>query len=61
MKKIFLCIKYLFWPQHLTGLQLVRDLCGGKLQGDFVGSTEIKFIPNQLRDGEFVADTKTAG
>lgn len=45
----------------MTGLQLVRDLCGGKLQGDFVGSTEIKFVPGRLKEGEFLADTKTAG
>lgn len=52
---------YMFRPQHMTGLRLVRDLCGARLQGDSVGSTEIKFVPGRLREGEFSADTKTAG
>jgi len=47
--------------QHLTGLTLVRDLAGGKLDGGEFGSVEVSFIPGQLRSGEFSADTKTAG
>jgi RNA 3'-terminal phosphate cyclase (ATP) len=47
--------------QHLTGLTLVRDLAGGKLDGGEFGSVEVSFIPGQLRSGQFSADTQTAG
>ncbi|XP_076326575.1 RNA 3'-terminal phosphate cyclase-like [Tachypleus tridentatus] len=48
-------------PQHLTGLQLVRDLCGGQLKGGEIGSTDISFYPGPVKSGEFVANTGTAG
>lgn len=48
-------------PQHLTGLQLVRDLCGGQLKGGEIGSTDISFYPRPVKSGEFVANTGTAG
>eukprot|EP00092_Neocalanus_flemingeri_P019123 GFUD01020714.1.p1 GENE.GFUD01020714.1~~GFUD01020714.1.p1 ORF type:complete len:405 (+),score=120.76 GFUD01020714.1:115-1329(+) len=47
--------------QHLTGLTLVRDLAGGRLDGGEFGSVEITFRPGQLRCGQFSADTRTAG
>ncbi|KAK3700176.1 hypothetical protein QZH41_010619 [Actinostola sp. cb2023] len=48
-------------PQHMTGLQLVRDVCGGRLEGDSVGSTSITLDPAKILSGNFHADTKTAG
>ncbi|XP_076439997.1 RNA 3'-terminal phosphate cyclase-like [Babylonia areolata] len=48
-------------PQHLTGLKLIAELCGGKLVGDQVGSSEITFQPGQIKAGSYRADTKTAG
>ena len=48
-------------PQHLTGLQLIRDICQGRLQGDAVKSTEIHFQPGYVKAGDFLADTHTAG
>ncbi|XP_065905826.1 RNA 3'-terminal phosphate cyclase-like [Dysidea avara] len=48
-------------PQHLTGIQLVSRLCGGKLEGNQVQSTDVTFIPGPIQQGRFVADTKTAG
>ncbi|XP_070563804.1 RNA 3'-terminal phosphate cyclase-like isoform X2 [Ptychodera flava] len=48
-------------PQHMTGLQLIRDLCNGRLQGDSVGSTEITLTPSKIQSNRFIADTKTAG
>ncbi|KAK7502271.1 hypothetical protein BaRGS_00006635 [Batillaria attramentaria] len=48
-------------PQHLTGLQLISQLCGGKLSGVNVGSTEITFHPGPIKAGSYTADTKTAG
>lgn len=48
-------------PQHLTGLQLIAEICGGRLTGARVGSTEITFQPGQIQSGSYRADTKTAG
>jgi len=48
-------------PQHMTGMQLVRDLCGGQLTGDQVGSQFITFMPGMLQSGTYLADTGTAG
>uniref|UniRef100_A0A8C2LEC8 RNA 3'-terminal phosphate cyclase n=1 Tax=Cricetulus griseus TaxID=10029 RepID=A0A8C2LEC8_CRIGR len=48
-------------PQHLSGLEMVRDLCDGHLEGAEIGSTEITFIPEKIRGGIHTADTKTAG
>jgi len=47
--------------QHLTGLSLVRDLSGGRLQGGEFGSVEVSFVPGQMRCGQYSADTKSAG
>ncbi|KAK3089015.1 hypothetical protein FSP39_000164 [Pinctada imbricata] len=48
-------------PQHLTGLQLIRDICNGKLEGGVVSSSEITFIPGKVKAGSYTGDTKTAG
>lgn len=48
-------------PQHLAGLRLVRDVSGGRLVGDAVGSTEIIFYPNVVKGGTYSADPGTAG
>ena len=37
------------------------EICSGTVMGDKVGSTEIYFIPGEIRGGEFTADTHTAG
>lgn len=45
----------------MKGLELVAELCNGKLEGATVDSEDISLIPKKLvcRDAE--ADTKTAG
>ncbi|XP_029985436.1 RNA 3'-terminal phosphate cyclase [Sphaeramia orbicularis] len=48
-------------PQHLSGLQLVSDLCSGVLQGATIGSTDISLTPGKIRSGNHTADTQTAG
>jgi len=35
-------------PQHLLGIQALSRLCNGKLEGDFLGSEEIKFYPGEI-------------
>lgn len=47
--------------QHLAGLQLVAELCQGKLDGATIGSQEICLTPHHISSGHHVADTKTAG
>ncbi|MFH1462700.1 MAG: RNA 3'-terminal phosphate cyclase [bacterium] len=34
--------------QHLLGIQALSQLSGGKLEGDYLGSKEIKFFPGPL-------------
>ncbi|XP_061634155.1 RNA 3'-terminal phosphate cyclase isoform X1 [Phyllopteryx taeniolatus] len=48
-------------PQHLSGLQLVSDMCAGVLQGGAVGSTDVSLTPGKIRAGNYTADTHTAG
>ncbi|XP_053549709.1 RNA 3'-terminal phosphate cyclase [Bombina bombina] len=48
-------------PQHLSGLEIVRDLCAGRLEKAEIGSTEIIFTPSRIKGGSLTADTKTAG
>ena len=47
--------------QHLAGLQLVADLCQGKLSGGTIGSQEISLKPQHISSGHHIGDTKTAG
>ncbi|KAJ8277759.1 hypothetical protein GJAV_G00079560 [Gymnothorax javanicus] len=48
-------------PQHLSGLELVRDMTGGSLEGATIGSTEITLTPKKIKGGNHLADTQTAG
>lgn len=48
-------------PQHLTGLQLTRDMCNGTLDGGQISSSEISFYPGTIQGGRHMADTQTAG
>lgn len=45
----------------MTGLQLVRDVTSGKLEGDKIGSTSVALHPGSIGSGIFLADTHTAG
>lgn len=45
----------------MPGVHLMRDISRGCVEGDYIGSTEIKFWPNTVTGGNFTADTKTAG
>lgn len=49
-------------PQHLCAVHAVRDLVGGELDGDHVGSGEFTFRPGQQRPrGHYRFDVGTAG
>lgn len=47
--------------QHLKGIELVKEMCNGKLVGGTLGSTEIKFTPNKIKGGTYFVDIQTAG
>ena len=34
--------------QHLLGIQALAELCNGRLEGDYLGSEEIKFYPGEI-------------
>ena len=43
------------------GLQLIRDITSGNLDGDKIGSMSVTLHPTNIGSGTFIADTKTAG
>jgi RNA 3'-phosphate cyclase len=47
--------------QHVAGVRAVAALCGAALEGDTVGSTELRFRPDVLRGGDHAFDVGTAG
>ena len=47
--------------QHLLGIQALSKLYNGKLEGDYLGSGEIKFYPNETKTKELKIKIETAG
>lgn len=47
--------------QHLTGITAAAQLCGAKVTGAAIGSTELVFEPGKIRFGKFKFDIGTAG
>ena len=45
----------------ISGLQLIREITSGKLDGDKIGSMSVTLYPSNIGSGTFTADTKTAG
>lgn len=48
-------------PQHLLGIQALSQLCNGELEGDFLGSEEIKFEPGEIKAKDLHIKIETAG
>lgn len=49
-------------PQHLKAAEACAEICGGRLEGASVGSTDIVFTPGErIRGGEYNFDIGTAG
>ena len=46
--------------QHLLGIQALSKLCGGRLEGDFLGSSEIKFWPGEIETKNLHIKIETA-
>jgi len=47
--------------QHLLGIQAAAQLCSGKLEGDFLGSEEVKFYPGKIQAKDLHIKIETAG
>ena len=47
--------------QHLTGLQLVEQMCDGTLSGGAISSTDVTLTPSRIDASNHVAATGTAG
>lgn len=47
--------------QHLAGLDAVRELCEGRLDGAKIGSQEIRFYPGKINGGNLKINIPTAG
>lgn len=48
-------------PQHLVSLEAAAKVAGASAEGLAVGSTEVKFTPGAVGNGNFEFDIKTAG
>lgn len=48
-------------PQHLTTIKILAKICSAKVEGLHVGSTSIKFFPNELQNMNIEENVGTAG
>ena len=47
--------------QHLQAIRAVKELCNAELKGDKLGSTEIEFIPKEIKANKVNVKIGTAG
>lgn len=48
-------------PQHLTAIKILQKVCDATVEGAEIGSTNLKFIPNAVKDAILREDVRTAG
>ena len=48
-------------PQHLLGIQALAQFCNGRLEGDQLGSEEIRFYPEKIKAKNLHIKIETAG
>lgn len=48
-------------PQHLTILKILKKICDADLDNVKIGSTDLKFIPNEMKSLDLKEDVGTAG
>ena len=48
-------------PQHLTAINILQKISNAKVIGAEIGSTELKFIPNNIESLQLIEDVGTAG
>lgn len=63
MSILYCCISNYNKDFHhsIIGIELLRDLTYADVKGLAIGSTEIEFSPKTIKQGNYLADTKTAG
>ncbi|MDI6798647.1 MAG: RNA 3'-terminal phosphate cyclase, partial [Candidatus Aenigmarchaeota archaeon] len=47
--------------QHLTGVKIAGEFCDAEIKGLEIGSTEVEFIPKELKVTDKKIDIGTAG
>src|SRR2546426_4005011 len=47
--------------QHLAGVKVAAEICGGIVKGAEVGSTTLEYTPGEPKSGRFSFDVGTAG
>ena len=47
--------------QHLSSIKALSQLCGGKVEGDFLNSEEVKFYPAESYQNQITVEMETAG
>lgn len=47
--------------QHLTAIKILKKISDSKVIGDKIGSTELKFIPGEIKNSKLFEDVGTAG
>jgi len=48
-------------PQHLLGIQALTQLCNGRLEGDYLGSEDVRFYPGEVYRERVSVNIPTAG
>ena len=48
-------------PQHLTAISILQKISNAKVIGNEVGSTELKFLPGEIKNQNIIEDVGTAG
>jgi RNA 3'-terminal phosphate cyclase (ATP) len=43
-------------PQHLTCVQAAAKICGARVEGARIGSTQLTFIPGEIKPGRYLFD-----
>lgn len=47
--------------QHLTCVRAAKEICNGFVQGDFLGSEEVIFVPQTIKPGDYSFKISTSG
>ena len=48
-------------PQHLTAIRILQKISNSKIVGAEIGSSELRFIPGEIKEKELIEDIGTAG
>lgn len=48
-------------PQHITAIKILKKISNSEVIGDEIGSTELKFIPGQIKSSKLFENVGTAG